>query len=411
MKAEQYNNNIKIPLISNRSVPEACLQQKSSLERLMDRVAGHRFINLIASYLIFPITDRLIKRWFASNNSPYLQEIKECESKVNLPGLATRNGCSIIYCCTTSATQVSESPTLIRVMDLSYDGLGEHIMISNHQTKNGSYQSFTWPGTSGCVHGNAPNRFACAYNLGPFRKTILPLGLSELLGDGNIQHAIDCVTHIYNTYNNKYINEEYAANKENIVYAPDHLMRHVFENAKNYEEAKEMLQSKTICIPTIFTIVGTEKNEACIIYRMEHQHVTVEMKDNPNVAAANHFPDEVWQTFLLTEQTPTEQKPRTECSHVREQEMIAKKDGVKPEDDWLQKLGNKIINPLTRVVFIANPQTGRTTIQGYEKDPQKPDSGMAVTEKTTIQSNQQSTVLHEVSVTPAQDSKHEMQVA
>ena len=411
MKTEQYNLNNQIPLISGLSVPDTCLQQKSSLEKLMDRVAGHRFINLIASYLIFPITDRLIKRWFAANNSPYLKEIEACEKKVNLPGLATRNGCSIIYCCTTSATMVDESPTLIRVMDLSYDGLGEHLMVSSHQTKHGSYQSFTWPGTSGCVHGNAPNRFACAYNLGPFRSTVLPLGLNRVLGNGGIKHIIDCVVHIYNTYNNKYIDKKYIANKKNIIYTPDHLMRRVFESAKNYAEAKQMLQSKTICIPTIFTIVGTNKNEGCIIYRTEHRHVTVEMKDNPHIAAANHFPDDVWQTFSSKEHTQVDQKPRTECSHVREQEMIARKDNVKPEDNWLQKLGHKIINPLTRVVFIANPQTGRTTIQGFEKDPQKSDRGTAVTDKTTIQSSQQSTDLNEVNITPLQETQQGVRVA
>ena len=69
---------------------------------------------------------------------------------------------------------------------------------------------------------------------------------------------------------------------------PTHLLRQVFEKAKNFDEAQQMLSDSPIAIPALFTLAGAD-GRSVVIERLEdrYRHRTA---PNPT-AIANHWPD------------------------------------------------------------------------------------------------------------------------
>jgi hypothetical protein len=50
---------------------------------------------------------------------------------------------------------------------------------------------------------------------------------------------------------------------------PDHLLRAVFETCKTFAEAKHQLETTPIARPAIYTLVGCDQGERCVIERTQ----------------------------------------------------------------------------------------------------------------------------------------------
>src|SRR5437763_1246172 len=53
------------------------------------------------------------------------------------------------------------------------------------------------------------------------------------------------------------------------AYPPDHLLREVFESCADYAEARRRLETTPLARPVIFTLVGCQAGERCVIERTE----------------------------------------------------------------------------------------------------------------------------------------------
>ena len=55
---------------------------------------------------------------------------------------------------------------------------------------------------------------------------------------------------------------------------PDHLLREVFETCRHFGEARHRLETVPIARPVIFTLIGCERGERCVIERTEEASVS-----------------------------------------------------------------------------------------------------------------------------------------
>jgi len=66
---------------------------------------------------------------------------------------------------------------------------------------------------------------------------------------------------------------------------PDHLLRNVFETCKTFREARQRLETTPVARPVIYTLVGCERGERCVIERTEEAYAS---RDD-DTAAANDW--------------------------------------------------------------------------------------------------------------------------
>ncbi|MEQ1790214.1 MAG: carcinine hydrolase/isopenicillin-N N-acyltransferase family protein, partial [Rickettsiales bacterium] len=143
---------------------------------------------------------------------------------------------------------------------------------------------------------------------------------------------------------------------------PAHLLRHVFETAKTYEEAKKLLAETPVSIPVIYILSGIKENEGCVIERTESSAHIRELADNDNIAAANHFSPQLasnaidWRSRGLG-------RFRGVDSYARANMMcgLDKNNITADEFDWFQY---PVANYLTRLVVITNATTTSLKVMG-----------------------------------------------
>jgi len=67
---------------------------------------------------------------------------------------------------------------------------------------------------------------------------------------------------------------------------PDHLLRNVFETCKTFREARQRLETTPVARPVIYTLVGCERGERCVIERTEEAYaVATTTPRRPTTAA------------------------------------------------------------------------------------------------------------------------------
>ena len=179
----------------------------------------------------------------------------------------------------------------------------------------------------GVVQALAPGRFAAAFNQAPLDRRS---GLFAL--DWLAQRAV--------VWRRRAL-------------PPAHLLRRVFEEAANYEEARELLTNTPLALPVIFTLAGAGPGEGCVIERRED---SARVRQMP-CAAANH-----WAAFEEAGH------PRGIESRGRSRCLSARLAGDGLGGDGLAWLAPPVLNVLTRLVLRAEPASGRLTVQGYEAD-------------------------------------------
>jgi hypothetical protein len=270
--------------------------------------------------------DAISRRWLVKSNSAHLAEIDAIAEKLDRPG-AYFLSVNYEWGCTVGVKPCPERKTarLVRVLDWPTPGLGRYILAARVQGPAGPFVTLTWPGYTGVLQAMAPGRFTAALNQAPMRKSgggFLPL--------------------------------DWAANRARVWRMPHptaaHLLRTVFEQARDYAEAKRLLTERPIAAPAIFSLAGLAARETCVIERTEEAaHVT-----EGTTAAANHWQAPGWTG-----------RPRGGDSAGRTHMMQGVASDLDPSFPWLRP---PILNVWTRLVMVADAAKGLLVAQGYEAD-------------------------------------------
>ena len=139
---------------------------------------------------------------------------------------------------------------------------------------------------------------------------------------------------------------------------PSHLLRMVFENAYDYEQAKAMLIKTPLAAPTIFTLSGLNLGEGCVIERLETSAEVRELSASLHVTTTNHF-----NTGLADVGDGWRPREIDSAGRFRQSVTIGSHDLDQSDFDWLHA---PIINANTRLAIISNAATGNFMVQGYE---------------------------------------------
>lgn len=270
--------------------------------------------------LLLGLGDRVARRWLERSRSPYLNEIDEIAALLPGKGAYALNT-SYEWCCTSG---VGDDPDggirLIRVLDWWQSGLGRNLVLAWQTGPAGDFINITWPGFAGVMTAMAPGRFAVSLNQPPrMRRALTPLG--------------DWVFARADVWRSRAL-------------PPAHLLRMVCETCVSFAEARSALHDAPLCIPALFTIVGTAPGEGCIIERAAR---STALRNIP-AAAANHW-------VGIAERG----RPRGLRSRERQRQMERTLAGG---EDWL---GAPIINRHTRLVAVMNPAGRRLWVQGWER--------------------------------------------
>ena len=179
-------------------------------------------------------------------------------------------------------------------------------------------------GFTGSIQGLAPGRFAAAFNQAPLRRRspsmILDWGLDRIgvwRGQG---------------------------------LPPAHLLRQVFEQARDYEEARKRLSEAPLAMPALFSLAGPRPEQGCVIERLERQAF---VHDGPQVVA-NHWLG-----------PRPKARARGEDSEGRAATMEREAGTAARNLEWLKP---PVLNPTTRLAMVAEPASGRLIAQGFEED-------------------------------------------
>jgi hypothetical protein len=276
-----------------------------------------------ASRLMLPAADRASRRWLERSRNPYAQEIGLMAEALQTPGLYTMNVC-FEWACTTGGWQTETGPLLRRVVDWPIPRLGEFVVVAQQSGKLGDFFNVTWPGYSGVLQAMAPGRFAAAANLGPMRRRGAGLLGDWLLGRFKLPEALP----------------------------PTHLLRRVFETARDYTAAKTMLSLTPVAVPTIFVLAGTRAGEACVIERSEDSYAVREAGGG-RVCATNHFESSLSETGYGWRARPIDSRGRyaKAMTLTREAEVFS----------WFTP---PIANANSRLAMIANAAASSLSVLG-----------------------------------------------
>ena len=293
--------------------------------RLVGEERGYAMLDAAAAgvpTIALRAADAISRSWLKARHSRYLREIDE------IAGLSKRPGAYFLnvdyeWGCTTAAKPAADSATarLLRVLDWDVNGLGRYVIAARIQSASGPWVSLTWPGFTGVLQAMAPGRFAAAINQPSIKKKTGAL-------------AIDWVVSKLGVWRSPYMQ-------------PIHLLRRVFEEAADFDAARDMLELTPICTPVIYTLAGLRPSEVCVIERRE---------TSARVLLGSACTANEWQT------------PDWRPGHFSAFENAGRLTAMKAlpgrlDLSWLQW---PILNGETRLALAADPAQGRLIAQGYE---------------------------------------------
>jgi len=289
---------------------------------------------------LMPLIDSATRRWLKRSQSPYIAEIEAIAAKLDLAGIWFLNGC-YQWGCTTLAREQAGVPWLARILDWPFPGLGRHLTVARLKGVAGEFDAVTWSGYLGTLTGSAPRRFAACINQAPmWRRTSRPwlrpydMALNAL--------AARRVRHI----------------------PPDHLLRNVFESCKTFAEAKRRLETTPVARPVIYTLVGCEPGERCVIERTEEG---CSSRDHDTGAANDWLRSQrPWEARVRAEVLLTRRFEEATANSRRRREHLAAWTGTFAHSDfeWVEP---PILNSQTRVAVELCPALGVLRAVGYEQ--------------------------------------------
>lgn len=308
-----------------RAFPDQAAQLLASSRRTL----GWFSYALSAVGLIY--SDRRSHRWLKRAGDPYLHEIETAAGILEKKGVYTLN-LAYEWGCTSGAYAMGEGVQLLRVLDWPFPALGRHLVVALQKGAAGEYYNVTWPALSGMYQGVAPGRFACAINQAPMKQ----YGLG-FLGDWLVGRLV------VNT-------------KKSLP--PAHLLRHVFENARGYLEARHMLSTFPLAVPAIFVLTGTKPGEGCVIERLEDSVEIRDLSAGQSVSSANEF-------VSRFSQMGRGWRPRAldSAGRYQQSQSVNIHDLAQDQFGWLRP---PILNSYTRLALKADAATGSLMVQGFE---------------------------------------------
>ena len=312
----------KIPLVEignggPLALFESNPQRATKLIQLSHEQYGERVITLL---------DWFSRAWSRHTNNTHTAEIAHIANKLP-PGVWFMNLC-LEWGCTSGIMKDPIRPgmQMLRTLDWPFHGLGENLVIAQQTGQAGTFFNLTWSGFTGVVQAVAPGRFAIALNQAPLVKYF------------SLPHWIGWI-----------YNKSKMTSGRRIL--PTQLLRQVFDVCQNYDDARELLSVTPIALPVIFSLVGTENDEGCIIERLEFDS---EIHKAPR-AAANH-----WISKNIKAG-----KPRGIDSFGRQKLMQNLDPNNIASFNWLTY---PLLNPDTRLAMSTNPKYKSLLVQGFEEN-------------------------------------------
>src|SRR5215831_484318 len=198
-----------------------------------------------AARMLLPAMDAVTRRWLKRSYSPYIADLEAIAAALGFPGIWFLNG-TYQWGCTAVAREQKRVPWLARTLDWPFPGLGRHVEIARMRGAAGEFFNVTWPGYAGTLTACAAGRFAAAMNQAPlWRRTRKPW-----------LRPYDLAANALRTWPIRFR-------------PPDHLLREVFESCRHFGEARHRLETVPVARPVIFTLIGCERGERCVIERTE----------------------------------------------------------------------------------------------------------------------------------------------
>lgn len=289
---------------------------------------------------LVPMLDAIVRRWLAQSRSPYVAEITQIAATLNLSGVWMLNG-SYQWGCTSLAREEGGVPWLARTLDWPFAGLGRYAEVAHMLGDSGDYFSITWPGYVGVLTAMAPGRFSACINQAPmWRRTRHPW-LRVYDHVANAVHTWTKIRHI----------------------PPDQLLRQTFEVCDTYRAARRMLEMTPVARPVIYTLIGCESDERCVIERCEDSFVT---REDETSAANDWLPSRPqWEGRIAAKHLLTKSFADAASQSRARREALADCCGLASDGhfDWVTP---PVLNPYTRLAAVMNSRNGILRVTGYE---------------------------------------------
>jgi hypothetical protein len=297
-----------------------------------------------AAGAMLPAVDAVTRRWLNRSSSPYVGEIAAIATKLGFPGIWFLNGC-YQWGCTARACEQGGAPWLARTLDWPFPGLGRYLEVAQMQGPAGVFYNVGWPGYVGALTASAPGRFAATINQAPLRRRTRHPWL----------RPYDMALNAARTWRIRFI-------------PPDHLLRNVFETCASYAEARRRLEATPIARPVIYSLIGCEPGERCVIERTEEDFST----RTDDTSAANDWLHAAlsWEARTRADLMLTVTYDETAQRSRARREFLEKWSGEFSSESfaWVTP---PILNPYTRLAVEMCPAKGVLRAVGYELSPDR----------------------------------------
>jgi hypothetical protein len=273
--------------------------------------------------------DSRSKAWLDRNVTPYKTEIDRVAALPGISGVYALN-ISTEWAC----SSMVHGGRLMRTLDWPLHGMGPSLTVTRHDAAVGAWWQATWPGFVGVLTGMAPGRFAASYNQPPIRRRS---GIKPL----------------------DWVIERIGVDRRTAI-PPTHLLRQVFEKARDFNEAAAMLRETELAIPALFSLAGAD-GQSVVIERLETR---ARLRPGP-VAIANHWP-------ALSESPPDWPagwlRGVDSGGRFRDACVVAGNLTALPDRfDWLKF---PILNKYSRLAVMMDCVAGTFVVQGLEQQGQ-----------------------------------------
>jgi hypothetical protein len=289
--------------------------------------------------LLLPVMDALTRRWMQRSRSPYVADVAAIGAELGFAGVWFLNG-SYEWGCTAVARDEDGAPWLARTLDWPYPGLGRRLEIARMRGAAGEFFNVTWPGYAGVLTASAPGRFAAVINQAPlWRRTRRPW-----------LRPFDVAANALRTWPIRFC-------------PPAHLLREVFETCRDFGEARHRLEHEPIARPVIFTLIGCERGERCVIERTEESFDS----RTEDTAAANDWLRSTarWEARVPPNVMLTRSAEEAAARSRARQDALAAwpQPFARSDFAWVTP---PVLNPFTRVAVEMCPANATLRVVGYE---------------------------------------------
>ena len=289
---------------------------------------------------LLPAMDSFTRRWLWRSRSPYVRDVEMIADALGFPGIWFLNG-SYQWGCTAAARDEGGVPWLARTLDWPFPGLGRHLEIAFMAGSAGEYINVTWPGYAGTLTASAPGRFAAVINQAPLWRRTRQRWL----------RPYDLALNALQTWPVRFC-------------PPDHLLREVFETCRDYGAAKGRLETVPVARPVIFTLIGCERGERCVIERTEDGFAT----RTQDTSAANDwlYSTPSWEARICAAKLFITTSVEAAAQSRARREALATSPLPFADDADFVWVTPPVLNPYTRLAVEMCAANGVVRALGYE---------------------------------------------